>query len=41
MAGSVIGGMLLGLAGAVGAVFFIQKRRASAGAVDGFYGVVA
>ena len=41
LAGSVIGGMLLGVAGAVGGVFWLQKRRASAGAVDGFYGVVA
>jgi hypothetical protein len=42
IAGAVIGGLLLGAVGVVGALFVMQRRRASAGgaAVDGFYGVV-
>lgn len=43
VAGSVIGGLLLGAVAVVGAIFWVQRKAAAAGvgAVDGFYGQVA
>ena len=40
VAGSVIGGMLLGSLGLVGVIFFLQRRggKHAAPAVEGFYG---
>lgn len=42
VAGSAIGGIVLGIAAVVGAIVLLQRRRASmgGGAVDGFYGIV-